>query len=244
MRHLQVCGSSPLTRGKLLRRRGRFAPLRLIPAHAGKTSRPCSAPAAGAAHPRSRGENPAPRPTRATSPGSSPLTRGKPLRKQRTCLLVGLIPAHAGKTTSTTVADTDRPAHPRSRGENPKSPSNSLLDPGSSPLTRGKPRVAWSPSTPRSAHPRSRGENGVGEEEFHRGTGSSPLTRGKLEVRLLGRRGLGLIPAHAGKTFAPTPKSIHGEAHPRSRGENARNAATRARIQGSSPLTRGKRLWP
>ena len=51
---------------------------------------------------------------------------------------------------------------------------------------------------------------------------------------------LGLIPAHAGKTFAPTPKSIHGEAHPRSRGENQGAGMVFQRPDGSSPLTRGK----
>ena len=70
--------------------------------------------------------------------------------------------------------------------------------------------------------------------------GSSPLTRGKHGARQRTRRLSGLIPAHAGKTFAPTPKSIHGEAHPRSRGENTAPPAIQAFIGGSSPLTRGK----
>ena len=49
-----------------------------------------------------------------------------------------------------------------------------------------------------------------------------------------------LIPAHAGKTFVSTPKSIHGEAHPRSRGENAQADYGSTVERGSSPLTRGK----
>ena len=50
-------GSSPLTRGKRGQRRRAMGYIRLIPAHAGKTSPPI-APASGArAHPRSRGEN-------------------------------------------------------------------------------------------------------------------------------------------------------------------------------------------
>ena len=54
--------------------------------------------------------------------------------------------------------------------------------------------------------------------------------------------GRGLIPAHAGKTFASTPKSIHGEAHPRSRGENVSVPRQSGKTAGSSPLTRGKRI--
>ena len=50
------------------------------------------------AHPRSRGENITRGVSTAKQPGSSPLTRGKPDRNRRACRLVGLIPAHAGKT--------------------------------------------------------------------------------------------------------------------------------------------------
>ena len=49
-----------------------------------------------------------------------------------------------------------------------------------------------------------------------------------------------LIPAHAGKTFQAELEMIQERAHPRSCGENRRNAETRARLQGSSPLMRGK----
>ena len=72
-----VDGSSPLTRGKLRRRRPQHEGLRLIPAHAGKT--PCQAPSCVAAwaHPRSRGENDCSRSAAALTAGSSPLTRGK-----------------------------------------------------------------------------------------------------------------------------------------------------------------------
>ena len=57
------------------------------------------------------------------------------------------------------------------------------------------------PSTPVvAAHPRSRGENVDGDEVVVFEGGSSPLTRGKHgEVGVLAG-GLGLIPAHAGKT--------------------------------------------
>ena len=52
-----TAGSSPLTRGKQQRLdRGSVAP-RLIPAHAGKTTRAVTRLRALSAHPRSRGEN-------------------------------------------------------------------------------------------------------------------------------------------------------------------------------------------
>ena len=51
--------------------------------------------------------------------GSSPLTRGKPPAWEARHTACGLIPAHAGKTsTMRPVIEVPR-AHPRSRGENP-----------------------------------------------------------------------------------------------------------------------------
>ena len=135
---------------------------------------------------------------------------------------------------------------------------------GSSPLTRGKLAAelglrrgeglipAHAGKTPRAntprpaswAHPRSRGENATVRLIRTVTAGSSPLTRGKHGARQRTRRLSGLIPAHAGKTFAPTPKSIHGEAHPRSRGENYLAACLDCGVMGSSPLTRGKPYGP
>ena len=111
-------GSSPLTRGKPPPTASKISPMGLIPAHAGKT---CVVPPVVGetrAHPRSRGENNVPTAALMAGPGSSPLTRGKPVRASRCLARLGLIPAHAGKTPR---ANTPRPAswaHPRSRGEN------------------------------------------------------------------------------------------------------------------------------
>ena len=111
--------------------------------------------------------------------GSSPLTRGKlgvGLSAER---VVGLIPAHAGKTMHSTYPDAHYRAHPRSRGEN-------------------RPEGA----------------------RFPFAKGSSPLTRGKLLPSTLAIGALGLIPAHAGKTWTPPLLCVEFGAHPRSRGEN------------------------
>ena len=50
--------------------------------------------------------------------------------------------------------------------------------------------------------------------------GSSPLTRGKPRVGPAAGFGLGLIPAHAGKTDPRVGQAVEVRAHPRSRGEN------------------------
>ena len=72
--------------------------------------------------------------------------------------------------------------------------------------------------------------------------GSSPLTRGKRPVWPEGQPGVGLIPAHAGKTRRRFRRSYVMGAHPRSRGENSMLKDRLRYEDGSSPLTRGKRV--
>ena len=110
----------------------------LIPTHVGKTTTASHSARAAGAHPHSCGEN-SPCSASYFAPwGSSPLTRGKPspfpplLRHGR------LIPAHAGKTVATPVRPIRPTAHPRSCGENDPSAWTNYLNPGSSPLKRGK----------------------------------------------------------------------------------------------------------
>ena len=253
-------GSSPLTRGKPRRGDKLVDAGRLIPAHAGKTLWGRFRRLVRPAHPRSRGENAVGPFPAACAAGSSPLTRGKRVLQGDKRVQVGLIPAHAGKTSSRPPGRRRRPAHPRSRGENSGSPFPARCAWGSSPLTRGKhppeiPPVARARLIPAHAgktsggiivchafpaHPRSRGENRLGPACLGRVWGSSPLTRGKLVCGGDEWVHDGLIPAHAGKTVARVNPGITPPAHPRSRGENAWCASLRPSMLGSSPLTRGK----
>ena len=175
---------------------------------------------------------------------------------------LGLIPAHAGKTRTVRYVPCTPWAHPRSRGENEAGPHDGVPAVGSSPLTRGKllgvvalklpggliPAHAGKttpfrvPTTVRPAHPRSRGENSTGSWRMRRSQGSSPLTRGKLLGVVALKLPGGLIPAHAGKTTPFRVPTTVRPAHPRSRGENSTGSWRMRRSQGSSPLTRGKRL--
>ena len=211
---------SPLTRGKPC---GEGAPCvseGLIPAHAGKTVR-CVIPTRSATvHPRSRGENAPGIASASWFQGSSPLTRGKRRRRRTRLSSSGLIPTHAGKTTPVHLRFSGETAHPRSRGKTVDDGDQAIPRTGSSPLTRGKRSrrsggrrrrrliPAHAGKTGRSvvvmglgpAHPRSRGENAGGAEPGDGGLGSSPLTRGKPSSPGLHPCGVGLIPAHAGKT--------------------------------------------
>ena len=71
--------------------------------------------------------------------------------------------------------------------------------------------------------------------------GSSPLTRGKPCRPFSQPTSIGLIPAHAGKTPKRRAILTTDQAHPRSRGENIDVWAQIYLLDGSSPLTRGKR---
>ena len=93
-------GSSPLTRGAPLVSLVLWGGVGLIPAHAGSTRRFAGLHLRGRAHPRSRGEHAIPDIPRVFKRGSSPLTRGAPKRGTIAHNVIGLIPAHAGSTTS------------------------------------------------------------------------------------------------------------------------------------------------
>ena len=70
--------------------------------------------------------------------GSSPLMRGKHTIMASKIEIPGLIPAHAGKTTTSTPSQRTLRAHPRSCGENTHSDPGHYSPSGSSPLMRGK----------------------------------------------------------------------------------------------------------
>ena len=193
--------------------------------------------------------------------GSSPLTRGKLPGGGYPETLVGLIPAHAGKTALAALGIAICGAHPRSRGENKIAGAFFNSEAGSSPLTRGKRtertdrifrsglipahagKTAFTPRAgpSRAAHPRSRGENAALTCRSLATRGSSPLTRGKLHHPNQELYDARLIPAHAGKTSGQTTGTQGRTAHPRSRGENDARVDQTVNDCGSSPLTRGKR---
>ena len=187
--------------------------------------------------------------------------RGKPAHSVFDAPTVGLIPAHAGKTQSSSAWSGRAWAHPRSRGENLFHDERERRGLGSSPLTRGKldlaviglseaglipthagkTRPSTSPRARYKAHPRSCGENAELEAAPILGQGSSPLTRGKRVGFLPGYLAAGLIPAHTGKTRSGPYARWSCGAHPRSYGENVISPFAIASRKGSSPLTRGKR---
>ena len=135
----KLAGSSPRVRGKLVCvRLFRLRP-GLIPACAGKTSSGAVSAARTRAHPRVCGENGGVNLQTIETDGSSPRVRGKRQPRRFLPLVLGLIPACAGKTVRARGSAPRGPAHPRVCGENRQLGPGNIVSPGSSPRVRGKP---------------------------------------------------------------------------------------------------------
>ena len=235
---------------------------RIIPAYAGSTWQVSAGFHLGWDHPRIRGEHKAAAFDKHAALGSSPHTRGARLEAGHDPRRLGIIPAYAGSTpdmpwvpaaaawiipayagstnggclTGRVPAD-----HPRIRGEHLRRRRHDIRNKGSSPHTRGAPRLivrrrriariipAYAGSTVRQLpvcemrqdHPRIRGEHVSRGPSVRTPAGSSPHTRGARFQ--LGNDHLvdGIIPAYAGSTPWATWRHTFSPDHPRIRGEHS-----------------------
>ena len=130
-------GSSPHTRGALEAEPGVTEAVRIIPAYAGSTLRPEPHRVREQDHPRIRGEHFREVGTLIFDEGSSPHTRGAPNGGESIAEKVGIIPAYAGSTPTTSSRCPPSPDHPRIRGEHESLGQWSRREMGSSPHTRG-----------------------------------------------------------------------------------------------------------
>ena len=139
---LNVIGSSPRMRGTPAQHRALLDESRIIPAHAGNTSRGSCAWYPRRDHPRACGEHVVERRSRRGFKGSSPRMRGT-----RIIAVVGyadlrIIPAHAGNTWRARIGLPPNGDHPRACGEHWPTISAWPSTRGSSPRMRGTPHGA------------------------------------------------------------------------------------------------------
>ena len=193
---------------------------RIIPAHAGQTRCERCRRYGRADHPRACGANTSTEGNADSTYGSSPRMRGKQRAFIENTLKPRIIPAHAGQTDVARWSGNWRTDHPRACGANSALRPSNILQSGSSPRMRGKPRLCTAAISalriiPAHAgqtcggrrgpacsadHPRACGANiGVDVSDAF-GCGSSPRMRGKLPCARSGRRLRRIIPAHAGQT--------------------------------------------
>ena len=192
-------GSSPRMRGKPTSDRIALPTCRIIPAHAGQTTRNGTRRRIPPDHPRACGAN-ALRPCRLHARyGSSPRMRGKLDDLRDMLSRLRIIPAHAGQTPPDYASYTVGPDHPRACGANRYAPKYEALIRGSSPRMRGKLTYGYNEFTSQriipahagqtsrmvrlsdwmSDHPRACGANRSVPFQVFRFVGSSPRMRGK-----------------------------------------------------------------
>ena len=216
--------------------------------------------AAARAYPRWRGGNAPGIHRKNCSRGLSPLARGKRCASDGAGVLLGPIPAGAGETNRIMDQDLHHGAYPRWRGGNDHVNVYHRLVTGLSPLARGKrsrgrlrsgrtgPIPAGAGETipirietdPLRAYPRWRGGNQHKNVLELVRKGLSPLARGKLRRCTAWVCDPGPIPAGAGETRLNPGFERIERAYPRWRGGNSVGPKKSGRVQGLSPLARGK----
>ena len=216
----------------------------IIPAYAGSTWASGTKTRTLSDHPRIRGEHRRGASWWPSGAGSSPHTRGAPVRGGVPSGPGGIIPAYAGSTQAVAGIGIGRWDHPRIRGEHAFQEGGSAAYVGSSPHTRGARRAwrqggrgrriipAYAGSTaadlvryPKGPdHPRIRGEHSMYSNLRTAARGSSPHTRGAQAPQLLDGGRQRIIPAYAGSTSSyPTCEPPRTD-HPRIRGEHIRSS--------------------
>ena len=216
-------------------------------------------PTAGPDHPRTRGVYDSQRVSPSVIPGSSPHTRGLREAEAGAWGPGGIIPAHAGFTSSHTQFSPTIRDHPRTRGVYCRALCPGVRPAGSSPHTRGLPgkddtitpvtriipaHAGFTPAVSEQEawerdHPRTRGVYVMVIIFLLGSGGSSPHTRGLPVPATPDCPWDGIIPAHAGFTTHPVPRWGTTTDHPRTRGVYTSRVRLCSDDEGSSPHTRG-----
>ena len=192
---------------------------RITPAHAGKR-RGSKRPRRGSRdHPRACGEKYTVSVYARGYGGSPPRMRGKGVVRRETPPIVGITPAHAGKSLPCWFSAQQYQDHPRACGEKVCRPAACAPAMGSPPRMRGKvqaqqqrqppsritpahagKRTSRGPNTQsRQDHPRACGEKLVSCDTIAYRKGSPPRMRGKAGGRKEWYLTNRITPAHAGK---------------------------------------------
>ena len=253
-------GSPPPMRGKDSYSATLAAGTRITPAHAGKSSASMSSASAQGDHPRPCGEKFIVTSHYQPRSGSPPPMRGKVILLFQSPLSCRITPAHAGKSLSKRRSCIKRKDHPRPCGEKQADYEKLDADEGSPPPMRGKGRRgvcelsnAWitpahAGKSPESRppcvclwdHPRPCGEKIAILLLSNPNSGSPPPMRGKVLMPLNGSSGMGITPAHAGKSPITRQNLWVCKDHPRPCGEKRKHRERQPREQGSPPPMRGK----
>ena len=196
-------------------------------------------------HPRACGAHVLIRRQRQKSQGSSPRMRGSPHPYPCPVLQSGIIPAHAGLTSSSRIRARLSWDHPRACGAHSVPLASGSRTEGSSPRMRGSltkkiyfndefgiiPAHAgltyhmFSGKNLQRDHPRACGAHRVRVQPVAVNEGSSPRMRGSLHRNQQQPYLVGIIPAHAGLTLNRKINEGSIRDHPRACGAHAETVA-------------------
>ena len=174
--------------------------------------------------------------------------------------LIGITPAHAGKSAFGLLSSAESGDHPRTCGEKGAAPCQRFVVLGSPPHMRGKvvtfqdcgvanritpAHAGKSKSTfigqsPAEDHPRTCGEKCWPLVCTIWLIGSPPHMRGKVWYWYAPFRYCRITPAHAGKSYSWKAKTTKHRDHPRTCGEKFLLESNSAAHWGSPPHMRGK----
>ena len=152
----------------------------IIPAHAGNTCRPVLTRERTRDHPRTCGEHFIIGARGLGKTGSSPHMRGTLDSNNGSVSQYGIIPAHAGNTSSRAKHIAGNRDHPRTCGEHSVRGVKVLMEKGSSPHMRGTLNQETQDANTQLDHPRTCGEHSEGDADGNTIRGSSPHMRGTL----------------------------------------------------------------
>ena len=156
-----LSGSPPRMRGKVEQMLVDPVGDGITPAHAGKRHGICYGAAGLEDHPRACGEKPRDYERLYWYIGSPPRMRGKAEAAEAITQVIGITPAHAGKSTAQAALLHVSEDHPRACGEKSIAYRTASIWWGSPPRMRGKVRAGWTATTPLTDHPRACGEKKV-----------------------------------------------------------------------------------
>ena len=234
-------GSSPRVQGRLTTTGSGPQRHGLIPASAGRTWPMARQRRQERAHPRECGADHYITTDTARYEGSSPRVRGGPGQWLVNAGKNGLIPASAGRTTTSPPTRPATRAHPRECGADNHYKKTFSVEQGSSPRVRGgqpprgghdvagglipasagrTPPIDGSPPGMR-AHPRECGADKMPIARIEPGEGSSPRVRGGRPRYCRRLLPVGLIPASAGRTEQLRAADRTEPAHPRECGADS-----------------------
>ncbi len=196
-------GSSPRARGTLRQKPLVQPHRRFIPACAGNTLMIHLEASDQSVHPRVRGEHGNAGMSEQVITGSSPRARGTPVVTDNGAVNRRFIPACAGNTRVIRDQYTNKPVHPRVRGEHAYCWRDRMTESGSSPRARGTLLLTRRCHLLHRFIPACAGNTRISASASALSRGSSPRARGTHYNAWLRYHETRFIPACAGNTPSP-----------------------------------------